>query len=84
MGNNLLDYEVLEKDLVITTNRILNFTEHAIFLDNKANQCFGLLKRTCHFIHNKARRKVLYLSMVRSIFEHCPTVWRPSTYRPQA
>ena len=32
------------------------------------------------FIDNTARRKVLYLSKVRSIFEHCPTVWRPSAY----
>ena len=61
-------------------NRKLNFTEHVILLYNKANQRFGLLKRTCHFIDNTARRRVLYLSMVRSIFEHCPTVWRPSAY----
>ena len=78
MGNNLLDYVVSEKDLGITMNRTLNFTEHAIFLYNKANQRFGLLKRTCHFIDNTARRRVLYLSIVRSIFEHCPTVWCPS------
>ena len=80
MGNNLLDYVVSEKDLGITMNRTLNFTEHVILLYNKANQRFGLLKRTCHFIDNTARRRVLYLSMVRSIFEQCPTVWRPSAY----
>ena len=80
MGNNLLDYVVSEKDLGITMNRTLNFTEHVILLYNKANQRFGFLKRTCHFIDNTTRRKVLYLSMVRSIFEHCPTVWRPSAH----
>ena len=30
-GNNLLDYVVSEKDLGITMNRTINFTEHAIF-----------------------------------------------------
>ena len=71
----------VEQDhLGLTMNRTLNFTEHVILLYNKANQRFGLLKRTCHFIDNTARRRVLYLSMVRSIFEHCPTVWRPSAY----
>ena len=29
-------------------------------------------------LNNTASRRVLYLSMVRSIFEHCPKVWRPS------
>ena len=36
----------------------------------KANQRFRLLKRTCHFVHNKNRKRVLLL------FEHCPIVWR--------
>ena len=60
-------------------NRTLNFTEHAMSLYSKANQRFGLLKRTCHFIHSIIKKRVLYLAMVRSLFEHCPTVWRPSS-----
>ena len=79
MGDTLLDYVPSEKDLGITVNRTLNFTEHANSLYSKANQRFGLLKRTCHFIDNTAKRRVLYLTMVRSIFEHCPVVWRPSS-----
>ena len=49
-------------------NRTLNLTEHANFLYNKANQRFCILTRTCHFIDNTARKRVLYLFMVRSIF----------------
>ena len=60
-------------------NRTLNFTEHASSLYSKANQRFGLLKRTCHFVHSITKKRALYLAMVRSIFEHCPTVWRPSS-----
>ena len=74
MGDTLLDYVPSEKDLGITVNRTLNFTEHANSLYSKANQRFGLLKRSCHFIDNTAKRRVLYLTMVRSIFEHCPVV----------
>ena len=79
MGGNLLQYVDSEKDLGVTVNRTLNFTEHATSLYGKANQRFGLLKRTCHFIHSMVKKRALYLAMVRSIFEHCPTVWRPSS-----
>ena len=79
MGKTILDYVSSEKDLGITMNRTLNFSDHSNFLYCKANQRFGLLKRTCHFVNNTSKRKILYLTMVRSIFEHCPVVWRPSS-----
>ena len=79
MADSFLEYVDSEKDLGINMNRTLNFTEHAISLYSKANQRFGLLKRTCHFIHSIIKKRVLYLAMVRSLFEHCPTVWRPSS-----
>ena len=45
----------------------------------KANQKFGILKCTCHFVTCKNRRGVLYLALVRSQFEHCSPVWRPGS-----
>ena len=79
LGNTILDYVDSEKDLGITMNKTLNFTDHACTLYNLANQRFGLLKRTCHFVHNSDKKRILYLTMVRSIFQHCPVVWRPSS-----
>ena len=85
MGDSILEYTETEKDLGILINRTLNFTEHSNFLYGRANQrCranqrFGLLKRTCHFVHSIEKRRVLYLTMVRSLFEHCPIIWRPSS-----
>ena len=78
MGTNLLDYVSAQKDLGILMNNTLNFTEHANSLYNTANQKLGILKRTCHFVKDENKRRVLYLTLVRSIFEHCPIVWRPS------
>ena len=80
MDKKILDNVSSEKYLGVTMNRTLNFTEHAKFLYSKANQRLGLLKRTCHFVSNTNKRGVLYLTMVRSIFEHCPVIWRPSSY----
>ena len=45
---------------------------------SKANQQFGLLRCTCHFINDFKRRSALFLTLVRSQFEHCSPVWRPS------
>ena len=79
MGEDFLDYADSEKDLGILINGTLNFNEHASMLYSKANQKFGLLKRTCHFVDSTSRKRVLYLTMVRSLFEHCPVVWRPAS-----
>ena len=36
-----------------------------------------MLKRTCHFVTNTNRRRVLYIALVRSQFEHFSPIWRP-------
>ena len=79
MGDTILDYTDSEKDLGIVMNSTLNFNDHANLLYSKANQKLGMLKRNCYFVSDTNRRKVLYLTLVRSIFEHCPSVWRPQS-----
>ena len=39
----------------------------------------GFIKRTCHFILDARKRRSLYLSLVRSNFEHGSIIWRPVT-----
>ena len=79
MGQQMIDYCEVEKDLGIHINGTLNFTQHSDLLYSRANQRFGLLKRTCHFVKNIKRKRALYITMVRSLFEHCPYIWRPSS-----
>ena len=74
-----LHYTESEKDLGIVLNSTLNFNEQAESLYAKANQKFGMLKRNCHFVKDINKRRALFLTLVRSIFEHCPVVWRPSS-----
>ena len=57
-------------------NKSFTFNEQCEIILTKANQKFGILKRTCHFVTCKNRRRVLYLALVRSQFEHCSPVWR--------
>ena len=79
LGTELIDYCETEKDLGIHINGTLNFSHHSDTLYSKANQRLGLMKRTCHFIKNSNRKRALFLTMVRSLFEHCPYVWKPSS-----
>lgn len=39
---------------------------------------FELTKRTCYFVNDIKRKRALYLSIIRSQFEHCSPVWRPT------
>ena len=41
---------------------------------------FLKLKRTCNFVKSTERRRTLYLTLVRSLFEHCPYILRPSYF----
>ena len=78
MSDLVIEYTDLEKDLGIHVNGKLNWNEHNEIIYSRANQKLGLLKRTCNFVRNKSKRRALYMSLVRSQFEHCPIVWRPS------
>ena len=77
LGECLLDYVDSEKDLGVDINKNLNFSDQCNRLISKANQQFGLTRRTCYFVNDVKRRRALYLSLIRSQFEHCSPIWRP-------
>ena len=77
LGESLLEYAEKERDLGVIINCKLNFNEQQENLLLKANQQFGLVKRTCNFVMDVRRRRVLYLTLIRSQFEHCSQIWRP-------
>ena len=62
LAENLLSYADSERDLGVHVNKSFNFNEHCEKLLTKANQQLGILKRNCHFVINKYRRRVLYLN----------------------
>ena len=79
ISNCPINYTELEKDLGIHIQGKLDWSQHCNKLYSKANQRLGLLKRTCHFTKNISKRRAFYLSQVRSQFEHCTVIWRPSS-----
>ena len=77
LGNCIIDFTSSEKDLGVNVSNNLNWNEQCNRLYTKANQMFGLTKRTAHFFNNPRQRRALYLAIVRSQFEHCSVIWRP-------
>ena len=78
IGDSVMDYQNSEKDLGVLVNNEFTWHEHQQSIITKVSQMLGLTKRTCHFVTNYNRKRTLYLALVRSLFEHCVTVWRPT------
>ena len=77
MNNEIIDFTESEKDLGVMVNSKFKWDHHQQKVLNKAHQMLGITKRTCHFITDQKKRRSLYLSLVRSQFEHCSIIWRP-------
>ena len=63
----------------VIVNTHLSWHEQCSALLVKSKTRLGLVRRTCHFTSDIKQKRVLYLMLVRSIFEHCPVVWRPTS-----
>ena len=79
IGNNIIDYTPDQKDLGVIINENFTWDDHQDMLLNKASQMLGLTKRTCHFVTSPNSKRTLYLTLVRSLFEHVSITWRPVT-----
>ena len=76
-----LEFVDNEKDLGVIVNTKLNWEENILALCLKASSRLGLMNRSLHFIKDQKQKRAFYLALVRSIFEHCSVLWRPTTLR---
>ena len=77
INESILEYSEKEKDLIIYITNRFTFTNHHNEILNKAIKQFHLLRRTCHFVNNPHQRRTVYLTLIRSLFEHGLQVWSP-------
>lgn len=66
-----------QRDLGILVSYDLSWNDHVSYSLQLFSDRFNLLRRTVHFIKNPNQRRILYLSLVRSLLEHCSPVWSP-------
>ena len=74
-----LDVVESEKDLGVLVTSKIDWEENILALCLKASSRLGLMKRTLHFIKDRKQKRTFYLALVRSLFEHCSVIWRPTT-----
>ena len=77
LNGTVLDYTNEEKDLGVLTTSKFTCKAHQDYVIKKATTQFNLLRRTCHFVKNIKKRRTLYLTLIRSLFNHCSHVWKP-------
>ena len=79
LGETLLEFVNTEKDLGVDITPKLSWTVHCDRIYSKACQQLGIVRRNSHIVTDVKSRRALYLSLVRSQFENCSVVWRPTT-----
>ena len=75
LGDCVLDYVTEEKDHGVIIANKLNWEPQQKAIIAKASRQLGLLIRTCYFINNQTQKRSLYITLVRSVFEHCRELW---------
>ena len=77
LGPNFIDYVNSQVDLGVTITTKLLWNSHCDKLAKNASSKLALLMRSCHFTIDKKQKRAFYLTVVRSIFEHCSIIWHP-------
>ena len=76
INENIIDYTDSERDLGIWVNSKFKWDQQQESVLNKAHQMLGIIKCSCNFIADVNKRQFLYISLVRSQFEHWSIIWR--------
>ncbi len=79
LGTVPLKYTDCEKDLGVDITPKLLWNSQCDRIYSKACQQLGIVKRNGHIVVDIKCRRALYLTLVRSQFENCSIVWRPTT-----
>ena len=77
LGHIDIEYVPSHRDLGVEVTSKLLWRDHCNQLAKQANMKLGLLMRTCHFTCDKCQKRAFYLTIVRSLFEHCSIIWYP-------
>eukprot|EP00116_Pleurobrachia_bachei_P000903 sb/3461165/ len=79
LGDVVLDNVTVQRDLGVLVNNKLSWTDHTEHILQQFTDRFNLVRRTTHFTNNINQRRILFLTLVRSLLEHCSPVWAPQS-----
>ena len=75
LDNSIIDYYTEKTDLGMTITNKLNWETQQDKILLKAKRQLGMTKRICYFVKNVSQKWSLYITLVRSLFEHCGEIW---------
>ena len=79
LGGVELEFVENEKDLGIHVTAKMSWDAQIDYIYSKSSSRLGLTKRALHFMTCPKQKRSFYLGIVRSLFEHCVQVWRPTS-----
>ena len=79
LSNSPLSFVDNETDLGVDITPRLSWNSQCNRIYSKACQQLGIVRRNGHIVTLPRCRRALYLSLVRSQFENCSIIWRPTT-----
>ena len=79
LNNSPLNYVEVETDLGVDITPRLSWNSQCDRIYTKACQQLGIVRRNGHIVSDSKCRRALYLALVRSQFEHCSIIWRPTS-----
>ena len=79
LNNSPLTFVDCETDLGVDITPRLSWNSQCNRIYSKACQQLGIVRRNGHIVTLPKCRRALYLSLVRSQFENCSIIWRPTT-----
>ncbi len=80
LNGSIIDHVLdSEKDLGVDVTPKLSWNAQCDRLYSKACQQLGIVRRNGHIVIDTRCRRALYLTLVRSQFENCSIIWRPTT-----
>lgn len=77
LGGAVLENVSVQRDLGLLVNSQLTWTNHSEHILSRFTDRFNLVRRSCHYIRNPHQRRIIFLTLVRSLLEHCSPVWAP-------
>ena len=79
LGGEALDVVDTETDLGVEVTSTLNWSKQCDKLYIRAKQRLGMIRRNAYFVVDPKKRRLLAISLVRSQYEHCSIISRPTT-----
>ena len=77
INDNKITAVTVHRDLGVNISSDQSWSQHIKLITARAYKILGLLRRTFSSYHLTGKKKILYISLVKSQILYCSQIWRP-------